>query len=243
MERQLEVVRRGAFLHIGPLTTDIAPGYDISHGIGAAMIGWYGTACLCYVDAQGDLGLPTATTSRSASSPTSSQRPRRRPGERPPRRQTPRRRAKPRRFDFRWRDQFNRSLDPDTAEQYHDQTLTAEGAKTSTSLHVRAPNLLDEDQRRSQGVRPLNPPGPGEGDQAQLGGGGSVQDAEAACRKCPGASTTRAASFTCRRPNADLTTPRCCCRVLSDQSKKERRLMAQSPSIEPLRSLKNFKSG
>src|SRR4030095_8801196 len=84
------------------------------------------------------------------------------------------------RFEFRWRDQFNLSLDPDTAEQFHDQTLPAEGAKTAHFCSMCGPKFCS--MKITQEVREfarLNPPRTGEGDQAQLGGGGPVQDAEA----------------------------------------------------------------
>ena len=142
MEKQLEVCGEAPFYTLGPLTTDIAPGYDhITSGIGAAMIGWYGTAMLCYVTPKEHLGLPdrddvkvgvvtyklAAHAADLAKGHPAAQM-----------RDDALSRA---RFDFRWRDQFNLSLDPDTAEQYHDQTLPAEGAKTAHFCSMCGPKF------------------------------------------------------------------------------------------------------
>ena len=142
MEKQLEVCGEAPFYTLGPLTTDIAPGYDhITSGIGAAMIVWYGTAMLCYVTPKEHLGLPdrddvkvgVVTYKLAAHAadlakghPAAKMR------------DDALSRA---RFEFRWRDQFNLSLDPDTAEQYHDQTLPAEGAKTAHFCSMCGPKF------------------------------------------------------------------------------------------------------
>ncbi len=142
MDKQLEVCGEAPFYTLGPLTTDIAPGYDhITSGIGAAMIGWYGTAMLCYVTPKEHLGLPdrddvkvgVVTYKLAAHAadlakghPAAKMR------------DDALSRA---RFEFRWRDQFNLSLDPDTAEQYHDQTLPAEGAKTAHFCSMCGPKF------------------------------------------------------------------------------------------------------
>ncbi len=143
MDKQLEVCGEAPFYTLGPLTTDIAPGYDhITSGIGAAMIGWYGTAMLCYVTPKEHLGLPDRDDVKVGRRHLQARRPRRRPRQGPPRRQGPRRCAcRKARFEFRWRDQFNLSLDPDTAEQYHDQTLPAEGAKTAHFCSMCGPKF------------------------------------------------------------------------------------------------------
>jgi phosphomethylpyrimidine synthase len=165
---------------LGPLTTDIAPGYDhITSGIGAAMIGWFGTAMLCYVTPKEHLGLPDrddvkvgVVTYKLAAHAADLAKGH--PAAKV--RDDALSRA---RFDFRWRDQFNLSLDPDTAEQYHDQTLPAEGAKTAHFCSMCGPKFCS--MKISAEVREfarLNPPRDGEGDQAQLGGG-AVQDAAA----------------------------------------------------------------
>ena len=132
MDKQLEACGEAPFYTLGPLTTDIAPGYDhITSGIGAAMIGWYGTAMLCYVTPKEHLGLPDrddvkvgVVTYKLAAHAADLAKGH--PAAKV--RDDALSRA---RFEFRWRDQFNLSLDPDTAEQYHDQTLPAEGAKTA----------------------------------------------------------------------------------------------------------------
>ena len=142
MDKQLEVCGEAPFYTLGPLTTDIAPGYDhITSGIGAAMIGWYGTAMLCYVTPKEHLGLPDrddvkvgVVTYKLAAHAADLAK-----GHPAAKlRDDALSRA---RFDFRWRDQFNLSLDPETAEQYHDQTLPAEGAKTAHFCSMCGPKF------------------------------------------------------------------------------------------------------
>jgi phosphomethylpyrimidine synthase len=142
MDKQLEACGEAPFYTLGPLTTDIAPGYDhITSGIGAAMIGWYGTAMLCYVTPKEHLGLPDrddvkvgVVTYKLAAHAADLAK-----GHPAAKlRDDALSRA---RFDFRWRDQFNLSLDPDTAEQYHDQTLPAEGAKTAHFCSMCGPKF------------------------------------------------------------------------------------------------------
>jgi len=142
MEKQLEACGEAPFYTLGPLTTDIAPGYDhITSGIGAAMIGWYGTAMLCYVTPKEHLGLPDrddvkvgVVTYKLAAHAADLAK-----GHPAAKlRDDALSRA---RFEFRWRDQFNLSLDPDTAEQYHDQTLPAEGAKTAHFCSMCGPKF------------------------------------------------------------------------------------------------------
>ncbi len=142
MDKQLEACGEAPFYTLGPLVTDIAPGYDhITSGIGAAMIGWFGTAMLCYVTPKEHLGLPdrddvkvgVVTYKLAAHAadlakghPAAAVR------------DDALSRA---RFEFRWRDQFNLSLDPDTAEEFHDQTLPAEGAKTAHFCSMCGPKF------------------------------------------------------------------------------------------------------
>ncbi len=142
MDKQLEACGEAPFYTLGPLTTDIAPGYDhITSAIGAAMIGWFGTAMLCYVTPKEHLGLPDrddvkvgVVTYKLAAHAADLAK-----GHPAARlRDDALSRA---RFDFRWRDQFNLSLDPDTAEQYHDQTLPAEGAKTAHFCSMCGPKF------------------------------------------------------------------------------------------------------
>ncbi len=142
MDKQLESCGEAPFYTLGPLTTDIAPGYDhITSGIGAAMIGWYGTAMLCYVTPKEHLGLPDrddvkvgVVTYKLAAHAADLAKGH--PAAKV--RDDALSRA---RFEFRWRDQFNLSLDPDTAEKYHDQTLPAEGAKTAHFCSMCGPKF------------------------------------------------------------------------------------------------------
>ena len=142
MEKQLQVCGEAPFYTLGPLTTDIAPGYDhITSGIGAAMIGWYGTAMLCYVTPKEHLGLPDRDDVKTGVvtyklAAHAADLAKGHPAAKL--RDDALSRA---RFEFRWRDQFNLSLDPDTAEQYHDQTLPAEGAKTAHFCSMCGPKF------------------------------------------------------------------------------------------------------
>ena len=161
MTKQLEVCGEAPFYTLGPLTTDIAPGYDhITSGIGAAMIGWYGTAMLCYVTPKEHLGLPDrddvkvgVVTYKLAAHAADLAK-----GH--PAAQVRDDALSKARFEFRWRDQFNLSLDPDTAEQYHDQTLPRRRRQDRPFLqHVRPEILLDEDQPGSERIRAVAKPG------------------------------------------------------------------------------------
>ncbi len=142
MDKQLEVCGEAPFYTLGPLTTDIAPGYDhITSGIGAAMIGWYGTAMLCYVTPKEHLGLPDRDDVKTGVvtyklAAHAADLAKGHPAAKL--RDDALSRA---RFEFRWRDQFNLGLDPDTAEQYHDQTLPAEGAKTAHFCSMCGPKF------------------------------------------------------------------------------------------------------
>ncbi|MDR7101388.1 phosphomethylpyrimidine synthase ThiC [Croceicoccus sp. BE223] len=152
MEKQLEACGEAPFYTLGPLVTDIAPGYDhITSGIGAAQIGWYGTAMLCYVTPKEHLGLPDrddvkvgVVTYKLAAHAADLAK-----GH--PAAQVRDDALSRARFEFRWRDQFNLSLDPDTAEQYHDQTLPAEGAKTAHFCSMCGPKFCS--MKISQEVR------------------------------------------------------------------------------------------
>ncbi len=152
MEKQLEACGEAPFYTLGPLVTDIAPGYDhITSGIGAAQIGWYGTAMLCYVTPKEHLGLPDrddvkvgVVTYKLAAHAADLAK-----GH--PAAKVRDDALSKARFEFRWRDQFNLSLDPDTAEQYHDQTLPAEGAKTAHFCSMCGPKFCS--MKISQEVR------------------------------------------------------------------------------------------
>ena len=142
MDKQLEVCGEAPFYPLGPLTTDIAPGYDhITSAIGAAMIGWFGTAMLCYGTPKEHLGLPDRNdvkvgvlTYKIAAHAADLAK-----GH--PAAQVRDDALSKARFEFRWRDQFNLSLDPETAEQFHDQTLPAEGAKIAHFCSMCGPKF------------------------------------------------------------------------------------------------------
>lgn len=142
MDKQLEVCGEAPFYTLGPLTTDIAPGYDhITSAIGAAMIGWFGTAMLCYVTPKEHLGLPNrddvkvgVITYKIAAHAADLAKGH--PGARL--RDDALSRA---RFEFRWKDQFNLALDPDTAASFHDETLPAEGAKLAHFCSMCGPKF------------------------------------------------------------------------------------------------------
>lgn len=142
VDKQMEICKEAPFYTLGPLTTDIAPGYDhITSAIGAAMIGWFGTAMLCYVTPKEHLGLPNKEDVRDgviaykiaahaadlAKGHSGAQI-----------RDNALSKA---RFEFRWEDQFNLSLDPERAREYHDETLPAEGAKTAHFCSMCGPKF------------------------------------------------------------------------------------------------------
>ena len=142
IDRQSDITGGAPFYTLGPLTCDIAPGYDhITSGIGAAMIGWWGTALLCYVTPKEHLGLPNAEdvkqgvitykiAAHAADLARGNQAAQVRDDA-----------LSKARFEFRWEDQFNLALDPETARAYHDQTLPAEGAKTAHFCSMCGPHF------------------------------------------------------------------------------------------------------
>ncbi len=140
--KQLEICGEAPFYTLGPLTTDVAPGYDhITSAIGAAMIGWYGTAMLCYVTPKEHLGLPNkkdvkdgVITYKIAAHAADLAK-----GH--PTAQLRDNVLSKARFEFRWNDQFNLSLDPDTAREFHDETLPAEGAKVAHFCSMCGPKF------------------------------------------------------------------------------------------------------
>jgi phosphomethylpyrimidine synthase len=142
MEKQLRECDEAPFYTLGPLTTDIAPGYDhFTSGIGAAMIGWYGCAMLCYVTPKEHLGLPDRDDVKQGVitykiSAHAADLAKGHPGARV--RDDALSKA---RFEFRWEDQFNLSLDPETALKYHDATLPAEGAKVAHFCSMCGPQF------------------------------------------------------------------------------------------------------
>ncbi len=153
MTKQLEVCDEAPFYTLGPLTTDIAPGYDhITSGIGAAMIGWFGCAMLCYVTPKEHLGLPNKKDVKDGVitykiAAHAADLAKGHPGA-----QVRDNALSKARFEFRWEDQFNLSLDPDTAREFHDETLPAEGAKSAHFCSMCGPHFcsmsITDDVRR-----------------------------------------------------------------------------------------------
>lgn len=152
MDKQLEVCHEAPFYTLGPLTTDIAPGYDhITSAIGAAMIGWFGTAMLCYVTPKEHLGLPNKDDVREGVitykiAAHAADLAKGHPGA-----QIRDDALSKARFEFRWRDQFNLSLDPERALEFHDETLPAEGAKTAHFCSMCGPKFCS--MRITQDIR------------------------------------------------------------------------------------------
>jgi phosphomethylpyrimidine synthase len=142
MTKQLEVCHEAPFYTLGPLTTDIAPGYDhITSAIGAAMIGWYGTAMLCYVTPKEHLGLPDKKDVKDGViaykiAAHAADLAKGHPGA-----QMRDDALSQARFEFRWEDQFNLSLDPETAREFHDETLPAQGAKVAHFCSMCGPHF------------------------------------------------------------------------------------------------------
>ena len=142
MDRQLEKCAEAPFYTLGPLTTDVAPGYDhITSAIGAAMIGWFGTAMLCYVTPKEHLGLPNKQDVKDGviaykiaahAADVAKGHPHARHRDDT---------LSKARFEFRWEDQFNLSLDPETARSFHDETLPADGAKVAHFCSMCGPHF------------------------------------------------------------------------------------------------------
>jgi len=153
MAKQLEWCHEAPFYTLGPLTTDIAPGYDhITSGIGAAMIGWYGCAMLCYVTPKEHLGLPNKKDVKDGViaykiAAHAADLAKGHPGA-----QYRDNALSKARFEFRWEDQFNLSLDPVTAREFHDETLPQEGAKSAHFCSMCGPHFcsmkITEDVRK-----------------------------------------------------------------------------------------------
>jgi phosphomethylpyrimidine synthase len=153
MAKQLEWCHEAPFYTLGPLTTDVAPGYDhITSGIGAAMIGWYGCAMLCYVTPKEHLGLPNKKDVKDGVitykiAAHAADLAKGHPGA-----QYRDNALSKARFEFRWEDQFNLSLDPVTAREFHDETLPSEGAKSAHFCSMCGPHFcsmkITEDVRK-----------------------------------------------------------------------------------------------
>jgi phosphomethylpyrimidine synthase len=152
MDRQLKICDEAPFYTLGPLTTDVAPGYDhITSAIGAAMIGWFGTAMLCYVTPKEHLGLPDRDDVKAGviayriaahAADLAKGHPAARIWDDA---------MSKARFEFRWRDQFALALDPETAQLYHDETLPADGAKVAHFCSMCGPKFCS--MKISQEVR------------------------------------------------------------------------------------------
>jgi len=142
MDKQLAICHEAPFYTLGPLTTDVAPGYDhITSAIGAAMIGWFGTAMLCYVTPKEHLGLPNKKDVKDGIiaykiAAHAADLAKGHPGVK-----VWDDALSKARFEFRWKDQFHLSLDPETAESFHDETLPAEGAKIAHFCSMCGPNF------------------------------------------------------------------------------------------------------
>ena len=142
MKQQLELCHEAPFYTLGPLTTDVAPGYDhITSAIGAAMIGWYGTAMLCYVTPKEHLGLPNRKDVKDGVitykiAAHAADLAKGHPGA-----QLRDDALSDARFEFRWEDQFNLGLDPETAQEFHDETLPAQGAKVAHFCSMCGPHF------------------------------------------------------------------------------------------------------
>jgi phosphomethylpyrimidine synthase len=173
MEEQLKHCGEAPFYTLGPLTTDIAPGYDhITSGIGAAMIGWYGCAMLCYVTPKEHLGLPDrddvkvgVITYKIAAHAADLAK-----GH--PAAQVRDNALSKARFEFRWKDQFNLSLDPETAAHFHDETLPAEGAKTAHFCSMCGPKFCS--MKITQEVRDYAQKGMADMSESFIAHGGEV---------------------------------------------------------------------
>ncbi|MFQ5802613.1 MAG: phosphomethylpyrimidine synthase ThiC [Candidatus Methylomirabilales bacterium] len=162
MTKQLELCHEAPFYTLGPLTTDIAPGHDhITSAIGAAMIGWFGTAMLCYVTPKEHLGLPNRKDVKDGViaykiAAHAADLAKGHPGA-----QMRDDALSQARFEFRWEDQFNLSLDPDTAREFHDETLPAQGAKLAHFCSMCGPHFcsmkITQDVRDYAAERGMDP--------------------------------------------------------------------------------------
>ena len=152
MDLQLELCSDAPFYTLGPLTTDIAPGYDhITSAIGAAMIGWFGTAMLCYVTPKEHLGLPNKKDVKDGIitykiAAHAADLAKGHPGA-----QARDNALSKARFEFRWDDQFNLALDPDTAREYHDETLPKDAHKSAHFCSMCGPKFCS--MKITQNVR------------------------------------------------------------------------------------------
>ena len=185
VDQQMELCHEAPFYTLGPLVTDIAPGYDhITSAIGAAMIGWFGTAMLCYVTPKEHLGLPNRKDVKDGViaykiAAHAADLAKGHPGA-----QTRDDALSRARFEFRWQDQFNLSLDPETARDFHDETLPAPAAKGAHFCSMCGPHFCSmkitqdvRDYAKAQGIAPDDARRRGaarEGGRVPRAGAGSV---------------------------------------------------------------------
>jgi phosphomethylpyrimidine synthase len=142
VDRQLEACGEAPFYTLGPLVTDVCPGYDhITSAIGAAMIGWYGTAMLCYVTPKEHLGLPNKKDVKDGVIAYKIAAHAADLAKGHPAAHLWDDAMSKARFEFRWEDQFNLAMDPDTAREFHDETLPAEGAKAAHFCSMCGPHF------------------------------------------------------------------------------------------------------
>jgi len=173
MDKQLSICHEAPFYTLGPLTTDVAPGYDhITSAIGAAMIGWFGTAMLCYVTPKEHLGLPNKKDVKDGIiaykiAAHAADLAKNHPGVK-----VWDDALSKARFEFRWKDQFHLSLDPETAESFHDETLPAEGAKLAHFCSMCGPNFCS--MKITQDVREFAEKGMQEKSQEFMEKGGEI---------------------------------------------------------------------
>ena len=175
MDKQLSICHEAPFYTLGPLTTDVAPGYDhITSAIGAAMIGWFGTAMLCYVTPKEHLGLPNKKDVKDGIiaykiAAHAADLAKNHPGVK-----VWDDALSKARFEFRWKDQFHLSLDPQTAESFHDETLPAEGAKLAHFCSMCGPNFCS--MKITQDVREFAEKGMQEKSQEFREKGGEIYE-------------------------------------------------------------------
>jgi len=173
MEKQLSICHEAPFYTLGPLTTDVAPGYDhITSAIGAAMIGWFGTAMLCYVTPKEHLGLPNKKDVKDGIiaykiAAHAADLAKGHPGAR----QWDDALSKAR-FEFRWKDQFHLSVDPETAQEFHDETLPSEGAKVAHFCSMCGPHFCS--MKITQDVRDFAEKGMQDKSQEFRSNGGQI---------------------------------------------------------------------
>jgi phosphomethylpyrimidine synthase len=152
MDKQLKICKEAPFYTLGPLTTDVAPGYDhITSAIGAAMIGWYGCAMLCYVTPKEHLGLPNKKDVKDGVIAYKIAAHAADLAKGHPAAQVRDNALSAARFEFRWNDQFNLALDPDTAREFHDETLPSENAKSAHFCSMCGPKFCS--MRITQDIR------------------------------------------------------------------------------------------